>query len=77
MIAVINRVLAGSFVGVLLAALSLPAWSCVGAGVGAFLLSVGIQQRYHWRKFKRTEQRIPALFPTGAGGARGDGGGVR
>ena len=46
MIAVINSVLVGSFVGLLLAAFTVPLWICTSAGVVAFLVSVGIQQRY-------------------------------
>jgi hypothetical protein len=66
MIAVINSVLVGAFVGLLssyIFALSLPV--SAGIGVLAFLLSVSIHQRYHWRYFRRTEQAIPALFPQG------------
>jgi hypothetical protein len=69
MIAVINSVLVGSFVGILLAALTLPLWVCVSAGVAAFLLSVTIQQLHHWRQFKRVEHGIPTLFPREQGPA--------
>jgi hypothetical protein len=46
MIAVINSVLAGSFVGLLLAAFTLPLWVSTSAGVITFFVSVGIYQRY-------------------------------
>jgi hypothetical protein len=64
MIAVINSVLVGVFVGLLSSyvfGLSLPV--SAGIGVLAFLLSVIIHQSHHWRQFQRTEQAIPSLFP--------------
>ena len=70
MIAVINSVLVGAFAGLLVSAifaLALPLSASVG--VLAFLLSVAIHQRYHWRYFKGTEQAIPALFPQDQRGA--------
>src|SRR5262252_4715436 len=42
MIAVINSVLAGSFVGLLLAAFAFPLWACTSAGVISFFVSVGL-----------------------------------
>ncbi len=36
---------------------------CTSAGVVTFLVSVVILQRYHWKRFKHTEQ-IPVLFPS-------------
>lgn len=64
MIAVINSVLVGVFVGLLSAYIfTLSLVISVSVGVVAFVLSVGIQQRHHWRRFKGTEQAIPALFP--------------
>src|SRR5215467_7780779 len=48
MIAVLNSVLVGSFVGLLLAAFTLPLWACTSAGVVAFLVSGAIHQRYQW-----------------------------
>ena len=53
MVAVINSVLAGSFVGLLLAALALPLWVGTAAGVAAFLVSLGSQQRYQWRQWMK------------------------
>ena len=44
MIAVINSVLAGSFVGLLLAAFIFPLWACTSAGVVAFLVSLVLHQ---------------------------------
>jgi low affinity Fe/Cu permease len=64
MIAVINSVLVGTFVGLLLAyTFAWPLPICTGVGVVGFLVSVTVHQRYHWLRFKRIEQRIPALFP--------------
>ena len=64
MIAVINSVLVGSFVGLLLAAFTFPLWICTSAGVVAFLVSVGIQQRYQSGQWMRVERNLPALFPS-------------
>jgi hypothetical protein len=63
MIAVINSVLIGSFVGLLLTMFSLPLWVCTSAGVVAFLLSVVIHQRYQWSQWMRLERNLPTLFP--------------
>jgi hypothetical protein len=63
-LAVINSVIAGVFVGLLLYALfTLPLLVCTCAGIVTFLVSVVILQRYHWNRFKHTEQ-IPVLFPS-------------
>ena len=63
-LAVINSVIAGVFAGLLLSAFfALPLLVCTSAGVVTFLLSVVILQRYHWKRFKQTEQ-IPVLFPS-------------
>jgi hypothetical protein len=67
MIAVINSVLVGSFVGLLLAAFTLPLWACTGAGVVAFLVSVGLQQRYQLGQWMRVERNLPVLFPSQPG----------
>jgi hypothetical protein len=67
MIAVINSVLIGSFVGLLLAVLSLPLWVCTSAGVVAFLVSVVIHQRYQWGIWMRQERNLPILFPSQPG----------
>jgi hypothetical protein len=64
MIAVINSVLAGSFVGLLLAAFTIPLWVCTSAGVVFFLLSVTIHQRYQWRQWMRQARTLPILFPS-------------
>ncbi len=68
MIAVINSVLVGSFVGLLLAAFTLPLWVCTSAGVVAFLVSVGIQQRYQSEQWIRVQRNLPTLFPSQPGG---------
>ncbi len=64
MIAVINSVLAGSFVGLLLAAFALPLWITTSAGVVTFLVSVGLHQRYQWRQWMRLGRNLPVLFPS-------------
>src|SRR6266536_2313263 len=46
MVAVINSVLIGSFVGLLLAMFGLSLWAGTAAGVVALLVSVGLHQRY-------------------------------
>ena len=67
MIAVINSVLNGSFVGLLLAVFSLPLWVCTSAGVVVFLVSVVIHQRYQWSQWMRLERNLPVLFPSQPG----------
>jgi hypothetical protein len=64
MMAVINSVLAGSFVGLLLAAFTLPLWVTTSAGVVTFLLSVVLHQRYQWRQWTRLGRNLPVLFPS-------------
>ena len=67
MIAVINSVLVGVFVGLLLSGLfsfSLPV--CTAAGVLTFLLSLGIHLRYYWAQVKRRERDLPVHFPSQA-----------
>ena len=64
MIAVINSVLAGSFVGLLLAAFALPLWVTTSAGVVTFLVSVGLHQRYQWEQWMRLARNLPVLFPS-------------
>ncbi len=67
MMAVLNSVLVGSFVGLLLAAFTLPLWACTSAGVVTFLVSVGIHQRYQWRQWMRLGRNLPVLFPSQPG----------
>jgi hypothetical protein len=67
MIAVINSVLIGSFVGLLLVVFSLPLWVCTSVGVVAFLVSVVIHQRYQWGQWMRLERNLPILFPSQPG----------
>ncbi len=67
MIAVINSVLVGSFVGVLLVLFNLPLWISTSAGVVAFLVSLVIQQRYQWGQWMYLEQNLPVLFPSQPG----------
>jgi hypothetical protein len=63
MMAVINSVLAGSFVGLLLAAFTLPLWVCTSAGVVAFLVSLVLHQRYQWSQWMRVGRTLRGLFP--------------
>jgi hypothetical protein len=67
MMAVLNSVLVGSFVGLLLAAFTFPLWACTSAGVVTFLVSVGIHQRYQWRQWMRLGRNLPVLFPSQPG----------
>ncbi|MBV9709565.1 MAG: hypothetical protein JO011_01475, partial [Ktedonobacteraceae bacterium] len=67
MIAVINSVLIGSFMGLLLAVFSLPLWACTSAGVVACLVSIVIHQRYQWGQWMRLERNLPNLFPSHPG----------
>jgi len=62
MIAVINSVLVGSFVGLLLAAF--PLWVGASVGVVVFLVSLGLHQRYQWEQGLRVERNLPVLFPS-------------
>jgi len=60
MIAVINSVLAGSFIGLLLAAFIFPLWACTSARVVTFFVSVSIHQRYQWRQWTRVKRLFPS-----------------
>ncbi len=64
MMAVINSVLAASFVGLLLAAFTLPLVVTTSAGVVTFLVSVGLHQRYQWRQWMCLGRHLPVLFPS-------------
>jgi hypothetical protein len=64
MIAVINSVLAGSFVGLLLAAFTFPLWVCTGVGIVTFLLSMALLQRYQWKQWMCQARTMPVLFPS-------------
>jgi hypothetical protein len=64
MMAMINSVLAGSFVGLLLAAFTLPLAVTTGVGVVIFLASVSLHQRYQWRQWRRLDRQLPVLFPS-------------
>ena len=62
MIAAINSVLVGVFVGLLLSALfSFPLLVCTSAGVLTFLVSLGLHQRYQWGQWRRLELNLAAL----------------
>ena len=64
MIAAINSVLVGTFVGLLLSVLfTFPLPICTSAGVVTFLVSFSIQQRYPWGQWRRLEQNLAAIFP--------------
>jgi hypothetical protein len=64
MVAMINSVLAGSFVGLGLSAFSLPLAVTATAGGLTFLVSVGLHQRYQWRQWMQLERHLPVLFPS-------------
>jgi hypothetical protein len=64
MIAVINSVLVGSFVGLLCTVFTLPLWIGAGVGVVVFLVSLGWHQRYQWEQGLRMERSLPVLFPS-------------
>jgi hypothetical protein len=65
MIAVINSVILGVFVGLLLNGLfTLSLLVCTSAGVLTFLVSVGMHLRYYWERVKRREQILPVHFPS-------------
>ena len=64
MIAVINSVLVGSFVGLLFAVFALPLWVSTSMGVVTFLVSGALHQRYQWRQLLHRERHLPALFPS-------------
>ncbi len=62
MIAAINSVLVGVFVGLLLSALfTLPLLVCTSAGILTFLVSFGLQQRYQWGQWRRLQRELPPL----------------
>jgi hypothetical protein len=63
MIAVINSVLIGSFVGLLFSAFTLPLCLGTSAGVVAFLMSGGIHHRYQWGQWKRGQRNLSAPLP--------------
>jgi hypothetical protein len=66
MVAIITSVLAGGFVGLLLAAFSLPLAVTTSAGVVTSLVSVGLHQRYQCRQWLQLGRGLPALFPSQA-----------
>src|SRR5215472_4101278 len=67
MMAMLNSVLAGSFVGLLLAAFTMPLVVSTCVGVVTFLASVGLHQRYQWRQWMRLERHLPVHFPSQSG----------
>jgi hypothetical protein len=65
MIAVINSVILGVFVGLLLNGLfSLSLLACASAGVVTFLVSVGMHLSYYWEQIKCRERNLPVHFPS-------------
>ena len=64
MIAVINSVLVGSFVGLLLTAVTFPLWATASVGVVIFAVSLGFHQRYQWQQGLQMERNLPVLFPS-------------
>src|SRR2546426_4150062 len=64
MMAMLNSVLAGSFVGLLLAAFNLSLVVTATAGGVTFLASVSLHQRYQWKQWMQLERHLPVLFPS-------------
>src|SRR5258708_12470088 len=67
MVAVITSVLAGGFVGLLLAPFTLPLAVTTGAGVVTSLVSLGLHQRYQWKQWLQLGRDRPAVFPSQPG----------
>ena len=63
MVAIINSVLAGSFLGILFILFALPLWACIAAGGIGFLVCVVLQQTYQQRQWVRLLKSLPANFP--------------
>jgi hypothetical protein len=62
MIAIINSVLVGVFVGLLLSALfTFSLLACTSAGVVTFLVSFGLHQGYQWGQWRHLEQNLADL----------------
>jgi hypothetical protein len=65
MVAVINSVLAGAFVGLLLRTLfNLSLGVAAGAGVAVFLASVVLLQRHQWKQWGRSSAALNVRFPS-------------
>ncbi|MBO0790712.1 MAG: hypothetical protein J2P36_07155 [Ktedonobacteraceae bacterium] len=63
-IAVINSILAGVFVGLLMYQLfALSLLLCVMGGLGMFLLSLIVLHRYQFTQWRGTINQLPVLFP--------------
>jgi hypothetical protein len=63
MVAIINSVLAGSFLGLLFILFALPLWACIVAGGIGFLVCVVLQQTYQQGQWVRHLKSLPANFP--------------
>ncbi len=67
MMAVINSVIAGAFVGLLLYAIFRASpFLCAGVGMVAFALSVLLHQRYQWSRWEQLDKNVPVVFPSSA-----------
>ncbi len=65
MVAVINSVLVGVFLGMLLKSIfSFPIYLIGGLGIAVFIISVVVHNRYQLKKFGQVEQRLKMLFPS-------------
>lgn len=64
MIAMINSVLLGSFIGVLLVLFNFSLWVSTGAAIVAFVASAAIHQIYQQGQWRRLDQSLPVLFPS-------------
>jgi hypothetical protein len=64
-IAMVNSVIAGSFVGLLVGAFVAESLALsVGAGIAVFVVSVLLQRRHQIARWRQIEQRLPTLFPS-------------
>jgi hypothetical protein len=63
MVAILNSVLAGSFLGLLFILFALPLWACIVAGVSGFLVCVVLLQIYQQGQWVRLLKSLPANFP--------------
>lgn len=68
MIAAINSILAGAFVGLLIYHFfALPLLPCLSVAIVIFLLVLVAHQRYQWACWRRAERCLKVLFPSEAG----------
>jgi len=67
MIAVIDSILAGAFVGLLIYQLfASPLLPCLSAAIVIFLVVLVPHQRYQWLSWRRANRQLKVLFPSDA-----------